>query len=105
MSGAELHTADTLSRAPVSEASENELTCENLTASKERLRAIKEQQEQDNDCRKLKEYCLGQTIEWTGQLKRYYHVRNELTVSEGLLSRGATMVIPANMRAEMLIKT
>ena len=112
--GAELHTADTLSRAPVSEPSENKLTCEtskfvqaiieNLPASEDRLRAIKEQQEQDNDCQKLKKYCLGQTIEWTSQLKRYYHVRDELTVAEGLLLRGARMVIPANMRAEMLEK-
>ena len=87
---AELHTADTLSRAPVGEADENELSheignyvrvvIENLPASEERLRVIRDQQERDPVCKTLKTYCLGDKIEWTGQLKQYYHERDELTV-------------------------
>lgn len=77
---------------------------ENLPASEEHLKAIREQQERDPDCQKLKQYCCGRTIEWKGQLKRYYHVRDEVTVAECLLMRGARMVIPTNTRVETLEK-
>ena len=64
--------ADTLSRAPVGEADENELSqeignyvrvvSENLPASEERLQVIRDQQEQDPVSKKLKTYCLGNKI-------------------------------------------
>ena len=110
--GKELNTADTLSRAPVTEQDESNLSNEtkeyvhaivnNLPASEERLKAIREQQDQDQVCKQLKSYCLEGKAEWKGPLKPYYQVRSELTVAEGLLMRGSRMVIPTSMRAEIL---
>ena len=110
--GKELNTADTLSRAPVTEQNESNLCNEtkeyvhaivnNLPASEERLKVIREQQDQDQVCKQLKRYCLEGKAEWKGPLKPYYHVRSELTVAEGLLLRGSQMVIPTSMRAEIL---
>ena len=74
----------------------------NLPASEERLRIIREQQDKDPVCKQLKRYCVSGEVEWKGPLKPYYHVRAELTVAEGLLMRGSRMVIPTSMRAEIL---
>ena len=111
MPGKELNTADTLSRAPVADADDSNLSSEtkeyvhaivyNLPASEERLRAIGEQQDKDPICKQLKSYCLDGKADLKGTLKQYYP---ELTVAEGLLLRGSRMVIPTSMRAEILEK-
>ena len=112
--GKELNTTDTLSRAPVGKEDMSNLSKEtkeyvhaivnNLPASEERLRVIREQQDKDPVCKQLKSYCLDGKAEWKGPLKPYYHSRAELTVAEGLLLRGSRMVIPSGMRAEILEK-
>ena len=70
----------------------------NLPASEERLRVIREQQDKDPVCKQLKSYCLDGKAEWKG------HSRAELTVAEGLLLCGSRMVIPSGMRVEILEK-
>lgn len=82
--GKELNTADTLSRAPVTEQDESNLSNEtkeyvhavvnNLPASEERLKVIREQQDQDQVCKQLKSYCLEGKAEWKGPLRPYYQV-------------------------------
>ena len=114
MPGKELNTADTLSRAPVTEMEESDLSTvtseyvhaivDNLPASEKRLRIIREQQDKDPICKQLKSYCVDGEAQWKGPLKPYYHVRAELTVAEGLLMRGNRMVIPTSIRAEILEK-
>ena len=110
--GKELNTADALSRATVAEMEESDLSTvtneyvhaivNNLPASEERLRIIREQQDKDPVCKQLKRYCVSGEVEWKGSVKPYYHVRTELTVAEGLLMRGSRMVIPTSMRVEIL---
>ena len=91
--GKELHTADTLSRAPVSkgEDSREEAFChevqayvnavvENLPATDARLHLIRDEQNIDPVCCKLKEYCEKGEIDWTGPVKQYFQVRTELTM-------------------------
>lgn len=113
--GKELHTADTLSRAPVSEGEDGreEAFChevkayvnaivKNLPATEERLQVIREEQNKDPLCCKLKTYCEKGKIDWDGPVKRYFQVRTELMIVEELLMRGNRVVIPLSLRADVL---
>ena len=114
--GEALNTADTLSRAPVTEADQGDkalnqdveayvnLVVKNLPATNERLRVIQEQQDEDLVCSELKRYCQQGRIDWTGALKPYFSVRTELAVVNGLLLRGNRMVIPSSLQADILEK-
>jgi len=114
--GRNLNTADTLSRAPVSEMDGREevfrhevnayvnVIVANLPATKERLRVIREQQDKDPVCCKLKTYCQQGNIDWKGPLKPYFPVRMELAIAEGLLLRGNRLVIPSSLQSDILEK-
>ena len=115
--GKDLNTADTPSRAPVSEGEDSReeafrhevkayvnAIVRNLPATDKRLKAIQDEQNKDPVCCKLKEYCEKGEIDWNGPVKQYLHVRTELSVVEDLLMRGNRVVIPLSMRADILEK-
>lgn len=93
--GKELNTADMLSRAPVTQREEGNLSeqtkeyvqavVNGLPAKEKYLQPIREEQERDQECKQLKSYCLDGKVDWKGDLKPYYPVRAKLTVAEGLL--------------------
>jgi transposase InsO family protein len=110
-----LNTADTLSRAPVSEGHDSReetfrhevkayvnAIVRNLPATPERIQRIRDEQTKDPACSKLREYCEKGEIEWNGPVKQYFQVRNELTIAENLLMRGNRVVIPPSLRADIL---
>ena len=115
--GAELHTADAFSRFPVSMPSNREFQSEasayvdilvqHLPASDKRLQEIQVAQENDSVCCQLKSYCLTgwpRLSDIVGSLKPFVPVKDELSVSKGLLHRGNQLVIPQSMRSEILTK-
>lgn len=105
-----LAIADALSRAPVNTPTitDQELTDEtsyfvqaivdHLPVSEEQLHEIKRQQENDNTCRTIVEFCqLGwpEQRKLPSEAKPYFQVASQLSVSEGLLLRNHRIVIPA----------
>ena len=113
--GKELHTAETLSRAPVSEGEDSReeafhhevkayvnTVVDNLPATKERLQLIRDEQNKEPVCCQLKEYCEKGKIDWTGPVKQYFQVRTELSIAEDLLMRGNRIVVPLSLRADIL---
>ena len=114
VSGKELNTADTLSRASVSEGDSREeifrhevkayvnAIVRNLPATEERLQLIRDEQNKDPVCRKLREYCEKGKIDWNGTVKQYFQVRNELMIVENLLMRANRVVIPPSLQADIL---
>ena len=112
--GKELNTADTLSRAPLtdeeanSEALRREVNAyvnaatRNLPATAERLQGIRDEQKSDPIRQQLRKFCEGGKIGWRGPVKQYYQVRAELTITEDLLIRGSRVVIPASLQADIL---
>jgi hypothetical protein len=113
--GKELDTADTLSRAPVSEGHDSReetfrhevkayvnAKVRNMPATPERLQRIRDEQTKYPACSKLREYCEKGEIEWNGPVKQYFQFRNELTIAENLLMRGNRVVIPPSLRADIL---
>lgn len=117
--GKYLYTADTLSRAPVSTANNADnsfrkevdsyvsLVFDNLPATDARLKQIQSQQEEDPICIQLKNYCLQgwpQKASVKGPYKIYHAVSSELSTNKGLLLRGNRLVIPSNLRPDILDK-
>ena len=117
--GAELCTADTLSRAPVESTgtlemeSEKEVNAfvnaiiEHLPASEEKLQEILQKQEKDPTCHKIKEYCQNgwpEKSKLKGQLKRYAQFQSDFSFVKGLLLRGSRIVIPVTLRPAILDK-
>ena len=114
--GKSLITADALSRAPVEQQDGQSSTEEeidlyvqhvfaSLPASNTQLERIKEKQEEDEVCQKLKQYCSEGWPERTrvpGALKPYWQVQDELSVVHGLLLKAERIVIPTSLRLEML---
>ena len=115
--GKNLVTADALSRAPLSDRSQDdqELQAEvevylntvrqTVPASEKQLLHIQHHQEEDEICQQIVTYCKTY---WPTQgelphpIRPYYSVASELSVVQGLLMRGTRIVIPAAMRIEML---
>ena len=115
--GADLNTADTLSRAPVSEPTRGdeefqrevqafvESVMENIPATAKRLQEIKSLQQKDPLYRQLLHYTQRgwpDKFSLRGLVKKYYSIREELSVYDGILLRGSRLVIPEELRAEML---
>ena len=115
--GKSLLVADALSRAPCSEAANEDLllqqetaayvnfVVQNLPATEKQLERIRRHQEEDEECKLAAEYCQSR---WpsrqslSGVMKLYYPVISEMSVKDGLLMRGNRVVIPAALRLEML---
>ena len=79
------------------------LLIQNLPATDKRLTEIRSQQDQDP----LKKYCQDgwpDRSSLTGPCKPYLPVANELCVANGLLLRGGRLVIPPNLRSDILNK-
>ena len=117
--GKSLCTADALSRSPVNTGSHSDSKfqhetdayvnplIQNLPATDKRLTEIQSQQDQDPVCQKLKKYCQDgwpDRSSLTGPCKPYLPVTNELCVANGLLLRGGRLVIPPNLRSDILNK-
>lgn len=116
--GKELITADTLSRAPLSKHSDPDDLEEEvnlyvnfvysaLPASDQRIESIKERQSQDEVCRLIIDYTsvgLPERNKLTSALQPYWPDRGNLTVIHGLLVKGDRIVIPSEMRMEILDK-
>ena len=96
----ELNTADTLSRAPVNVVERSDkvfhqevdayvnMIVRSLPATEEQISIIRNQQNKDPVCCKLKAYCQHEKIQWIGPLKRYYPFRTKLAVADRLLLKG-----------------
>ena len=115
--GKDLTIADTLSRAPTTEASDADTQfCQDtemfvntvmstLPATECRLTEIRQKQEEDEVCKQLKQYCESG---WPNKhqvpqiLKSYYSVSAELTIQQGLLMRNNRLVIPSSLHHDML---
>lgn len=117
--GKMLYTADTLSRAPVSEAGKIsrhsgeeveaflEATTAALPASRSRLEEYRRAQEQDAICAQVKEYCR---TGWQGKqalqpdLVPFWTARAFLTLHDNLLLHGQRIVVPLALRKETMEK-
>ncbi len=117
--GKNLTIADTLSRAPTSSSTTADdkldsevqafvnLVMESLPATEKRLQQIREAQQQDEVCQKVKQYCREGWPDRSlvkGAVKSFLPVSAELTVQNGLLMRGSRIVIPLSMRLDILDK-
>ena len=115
-----LYTADTLSRAPLPELSENDTTLQDqaecfihnvtipsLPASKSTLERYRQAQQGDEICSKVMEYCRSS---WPDKnsvespLKPFREVRGALTICEQLLLFNNRIVVPSAMRREALTR-
>lgn len=113
-----LITADTLSRAPVEhtfkqEEKENEAevkvfldtVTQSFPATEARLKEIIEKQKSDPVCAKFVRYC---ETEWSErhalppELASFWPEKSNFTLNEQLLLRGQRIVIPQDMRREIL---
>ena len=118
--GKELHTADTLSRAPVPDStSEDSIAFEELAelcmmdviahlpASSQRLEMYRKAQSEDPVCKILFKYCRDGWPDKRAidpRTKPYWEFRGELTVGDGLILCGTRLVIPEKLQAETLKK-
>lgn len=118
MPGKSLITADTLSRAPIQHtftAEEKEKEAEvkvfldavtqSLPATEQRLREIAAKQKSDLICAQLIRYCESQWPERHAlplELAPFWSEKNSLTLNGQLLLRGQRIVIPGELRGEIL---
>ncbi|XP_037521850.1 uncharacterized protein K02A2.6-like [Rhipicephalus sanguineus] len=118
--GNKLYTADLLSRKPLKEpANEDErkreaavhefeeLVLEQLPASNHLLNRIRTSIQTDKTLSKIATFC---TTSWptvhglSPDLKRYVEVASEISLVDGLLFKGDRIIIPPDMRVEVLEK-
>ena len=77
-----------------------------LPAIEHRLVQIRQKQEEDVICRKLAELCRNgwpTRTKCPSMLKPHITVSSELSVKDGLLMRGNTIVIPAELQQDIYI--
>ena len=115
--GKDLTIADTLSRAPTGSATDADtqfshdiemfvntvMSC--LPATEQRLTEIMQQQQEDEVCKQLKQYCQSgwpDKYHVSETLKPYYSVSAELSIQHGILMRNNRIVIPPPLRKDML---
>ena len=116
--GKELVVADTLSRAPIEDTEGGDLEIEtaayangimeSLPATDQRLQEIRIATEQDTVLQQLMRLTaegwpksIGETP-WAAH--PYWQYRAELSINKGLLMKGCRVVIPCDLRLEMLQK-
>ena len=117
--GKSLYTADTLSRAPLknpcdaaivnSEETEQFVRAIRavLPASADRLETFAKHQANDNICSQLIKFCTSgwpSRNQLSRELKEYWRYRGCLTLSNNLLLYQTRIVVPPEMRQEILIK-
>ena len=116
--GTTLCTADTLSRSPVNNPDEDgtlqeaanayvNMVMMSIPATPERLKEIQTEQDRDEVCKKVKEFCQTSWPDNSvlkGELNSYAKVKDELSVNEDLLLRGSRLIIPTSLRPEILNK-
>ena len=115
--GKELFTADTLSRAPVTETTEDPLTDEveafvnvvmqGMPATDQRMEQLKKRQLEDEVCREVTKHVkagwpLKENLK--GIAQQYWQNQAELTIVNGLLMYGSRVVIPSALRQDILEK-
>ena len=92
MPGKELYIADALSRMQPSNS--------------DKLVEIKEAQDEDLVCRKIKSYCMGgwpDKFHLHDAIKPYWLVRGDLIVVYGLLLKSLRIVVPSAMRLQVKV--
>jgi hypothetical protein len=118
--GKQMYTSDALSRllkpftkpdcCTVPEDELNafvETVIDSLPVSDKKLKEIIEAQEEDEVCKKVKQYCLEG---WPDKhmvpdaVKSYWRERGELTVVQSLIMKGTRILIPSCMRLNILDK-
>ena len=116
--GKSLFTADTLSWSPqdhtfkdqnVAQLTEDEVATITwqLPATKDRLDAYREAQAEDSVCSQLIKFSQTSWPEkhkLSGELKKYWSVRDDLTVCDKLLLYGTRIVVPKQLQHETLCK-
>ena len=113
--GKEMFISDTLSRAPLKTAIEEENIREytvfsigNLPVSQEIMSKIKHETENDMVMIRLRETILQGWPEIKQNvnpcLRQYWNYRDELSEIEGLILKGERIVVPKSMQKEMLDK-
>ena len=118
--GKSLITADTLSRSPLKDGATQadrdlmedtniyvDAVLDNLPTSDAYLTELREQLCADSVCAQVIRYCAEgwpDRNRLQGPVKHYWHERAVLSVHNGLLLRGTRLVIPANMRNDVLEK-
>ena len=114
--GKSLVVSDTLSRAPIDSpitADDHEATAatNNMVFAISRTGAphnmllrIKEASKEDPIFNKILEFCQDSwppDRQVSGDLRPYFSLRHELTVSDGIILRGSRLIIPPLMRMEI----
>ena len=118
--GKEMYTADTLSRAPISQPRATDSTIleelaelcvrraiSYLPANSQRVQTYRQEQTKDPVCKILFEYCQHG---WPDRKDAdpvtgpYWEAQGELTVGDGLLMLGSRMVMPKALQLETLRK-
>ncbi|XP_054281249.1 uncharacterized protein K02A2.6-like [Macrosteles quadrilineatus] len=114
--GKDLAIADLLSRSPIPADEDGELTEEveafvheisliSINTTDENVTKVLHSQMRDPICAQLKLQILD---EWPvksslrNEIQEYFNVKDELSCIDGLLLRGTRMIIPQELRAEML---
>lgn len=116
--GKNLLPFDALSRAPGGAPAEQDRqmeveinmfvrsVIEGFPASDKRLEEIREKQNQDGICKQVINFCKmdnwPESARRDEELKQYWFIRHDLTVQQGLLLFQSRLVIPADLRDEML---
>ena len=118
--GKEMYTADTLSRAPISQPRATDSTTleelaelcvmgaiSHLPSKSQRVQTYRQEQTKDPVCKILFEYCQHG---WPDRkdadpvTRPYWEAQGELTVGDGLLMLGSWMVVPKALQLETLRK-
>ena len=117
--GKDLHTADTLSCAPIADFKESDqqlqeetqvfvdMVMNDIPATEKKLQEIKQGQNADPDCVTLKRYCekgWPNSKSLSPTMTEYQKSAGEITVQQGLLMTGSQIIIPPAMREEMLAR-
>ena len=76
-----------------------------LPISDAKLQQVREAQDEDKVCRKIKSYCQEgwpEKFMLHDAIKPYWSVRGELTIVQGVLLKSSRLVIPSSMRLDIL---